>query len=75
MKLVLFSGPQCHLCEVAQDVIQHVGTPIELEVRNIRDNPEHYHRYALRIPVLYRTDNQQELGWPFDANQVEQFIQ
>ncbi|MBT0587112.1 glutaredoxin family protein [Alteromonas oceanisediminis] len=75
MKIILFSGPQCHLCDNALEELGKVTQPLDIEVRNIRDNAQDYHQYALRIPVLLRQDTQQELGWPFNVDQIEQFIQ
>jgi hypothetical protein len=76
MKLTLFTGPQCHLCDLAVDVINSLhGPTLTVEKVNIRDNTEYYHLYAVRIPVLRREDTQQELGWPFDKQQLETFIQ
>ena len=31
-------------------------------------------RYSMRIPVLRRADSGAELGWPFDAAAVAQFL-
>ena len=76
MKLTLFTGPQCHLCDLAVEVINSLDRPtLTVERVNIRDNTEYYHLYAVRIPVLRREDTQQELGWPFDKQQLETFIQ
>ena len=76
MKLTLFTGPQCHLCDLAVDVINSLDGPtLQVEKVNIRDTTEYYHLYAVRIPVLRREDTQQELGWPFDKQQLETFIQ
>ena len=75
MKLTLFTGPQCHLCDVAMEVIHSMGdASVEVEKVNIRDNADHYHLYAVRIPGLLRHDNQKELGWPFDKQQLELFL-
>ena len=76
MKLTLFTGPQCHLCDLAVEVINSLDRPtLTVERVNIRDNTEYYQLYAVRIPVLRREDTQQELGWPFDKQQLETFIQ
>lgn len=31
-------------------------------------------KYGTRIPVLRRTDNDLELGWPFDTAAVRRFL-
>lgn len=76
MNLVLYTGPQCHLCDLAMRELEILNNlSIEVELINIRESTEHYHLYATRIPVLQRTDNRQELGWPFNAEQIRSFIQ
>lgn len=76
MKLILYTGPQCHLCDLALLELEPVkDTEISVETRNIRKNPDDYHLYAFRIPVLKRADNGSELGWPFTTQDIEQFLQ
>jgi len=41
---------------------------------DIADDGSLLERYGARIPVLRRTDNGAELGWPFDAVAVVQFL-
>ncbi|GAB5382309.1 MAG: glutaredoxin family protein [Aliiglaciecola sp.] len=76
MKLTLFSGKDCHLCDVAKALIHELEqeSAIELEIIDIKSNHDFYHLYAVRIPVLKRMDNQMELGWPFDLQQLREFI-
>ena len=76
VKLILYTGPQCHLCDLALLELEQVQNPeFSVEKRNIRENPDDYHLYAVRIPVLKRTDNNNELGWPFTTHDIEQFLQ
>lgn len=76
MKLVLYTGPDCHLCELAKQELALVDAPeLELQVLNIRDDSKVYHLYAMRIPVLKRQDNEGELGWPFSHLDIARFIQ
>ena len=82
IELSFFTGPECSLCDYAQDVLDQAKLKVALselcdftvEKKNIRDNTEHYHLYAVRIPVLKREDNQKELGWPFDLEQFSEFL-
>lgn len=77
MKLILYSGKDCHLCELAKNVLSQINREnnLEVEIFDIKSSHELYHLYAVRIPVLKRPDNQMELGWPFDSNQLRAFIQ
>ena len=53
MKLVLYSKPDCHLCEGLYDkLVQISEPPFELEVRDITTNDTWWHRYQYEIPVL-----------------------
>ena len=76
--LVLYTGPHCELCDHAMDVYKTLPTAIldslSLSTQNIRDDSALYHLYALRIPVIKRLDNQQELGWPFDLESLMWFL-
>jgi hypothetical protein len=80
LKIEFFTGPHCELCDHALDVISTLKAlepsvqTMSFEMLNIRDNPEHYHLYAVRIPVLRRVDSGAELGWPFDLEALKKFL-
>jgi hypothetical protein len=73
-RLRLYSRPDCHLCEIAAELVYASNEAIEVESVNIEDELNLIHRYGLRIPVLQRVDNEQELGWPFDAQKLAEFL-
>ena len=54
IRVTLYSRPECHLCELVERVLHHVGKtrPFELEVRSIDDDPADYERYKHDIPVV-----------------------
>jgi hypothetical protein len=66
----------CHLCDEAHALIGAVRTRrhLHIAVRDIMDDEALEKRYWDRIPVLRRTDTGAELGWPFDAGQLERFL-
>ncbi|MFC4699464.1 glutaredoxin family protein [Glaciecola siphonariae] len=75
LSLTLYTGPHCELCEHAQAVYEQLSPKnTVLHKVNIRDHSDLYHLYALRIPVLKRSDTGAELGWPFDIDMLEQFL-
>ncbi|WJG07647.1 glutaredoxin family protein [Aliiglaciecola sp. LCG003] len=76
MQLQFFSGQQCHLCDLAQQLLdQHPrNQSIEIIKLDVKSDPALYHLYGARIPVLKRQDNQQELAWPFDADLLSEFL-
>ncbi|MEM0911835.1 MAG: glutaredoxin family protein [Pseudomonadota bacterium] len=75
MTLILYSGPQCSLCDDAVELLYEVDQDIVFEKVNIRDSHELYHLYGARIPVLKRTDSNSELGWPFSKDDIKSFLQ
>ena len=71
----LFGTLGCHLCEVAESVLlPFVEHGLLVELLDIVESESWLDRYALRIPVLRRSDTGAELDWPFDAEQVVTFL-
>ena len=70
------SGPLgCHLCEVAEaELLPFVEHGLLVELVDIVEQQTWLDRYALRIPVLRRSDTGAELDWPFEAEQVASFL-
>lgn len=71
-----YTGKHCHLCDLADELLKQVsakrlGTVTKVDISTDHDA---YHLYAVRIPVLKRTDNDVELGWPFNLSQLEEFL-
>ena len=65
--VIIYSTLGCHLCEQALEIL----TPLlsdgdEIEEVDISESDQLMELYGVRIPVVKRTDNGQELGWPFD---------
>ena len=76
MKLLLYTGPDCHLCELAKKELALLPEgSVEVELKNIKDNINWYHFYAMRIPVLQREDDNSELNWPFTMEEIRDFIE
>jgi hypothetical protein len=76
--LTLYTGPQCSLCDLAIKLVEEhnaQGLPeITLNKVNIRDSHDLFHLYGARIPVLKRSDSQAELAWPFELDNLVQFV-
>lgn len=78
MKTVyLYSTPGCHLCDVAWEILAPLVTclPLRLEEIDVADSDELIERYGIRIPVLKFADHDDELGWPFNAQQALTYLQ
>jgi hypothetical protein len=52
--VVLYGSPECHLCDEAREVLEHVrqGTHFELVERDITLDDDLHRRYLERIPVV-----------------------
>lgn len=77
MRLLLFGTADCHLCEQAEEIINGVipqNTMIELVDIADSENEHWQEKYAVRIPILYHADSQNELAWPFNSEGVKAFI-
>ena len=72
MSLTLFQRDNCHLCELALDVLAQARAP-EFETGFIDDDTALEARYGLRVPVLREDASGAELDWPFDALRVRTF--
>ena len=65
--LILYQRDDCHLCDLALDVLAHAGVPA-FESVFIDDDPALEDRYGVRVPVLRDARDGRELDWPFDAD-------
>lgn len=74
--LILYGTEGCHLCDQAEELLAEplAAGRISYAHADILDDPELEQRYALRIPVLQAAACLQELDWPFDRQQLEEFL-
>lgn len=74
----LYTTAGCHLCEDAQAMLQYLikndprFNSIKLNLVEIANDDQLVETYGVRIPVL--TNKQQELGWPFELEQLENWL-
>lgn len=73
MNLILFQRDDCHLCDLALDVLASAGTP-DFESLFIDGDAALEARYGARVPVLRCGDSGVELDWPFDAARLARFL-
>ena len=69
--LTLYTTPGCHLCELAEDILYH--EQLRFIPVDIADDLDLIKRYGVRIPVLVDSSGR-ELGWPFDAPGVRDWL-
>jgi hypothetical protein len=74
MRLILYQRDDCHLCDLAIDVLAQARVP-EFDSIFIDDQAELETRYGARVPVLREDASGRELSWPFDVASVQRFIQ
>jgi hypothetical protein len=81
VKVVLFTAPNCSLCDLAFDIVSQFNSDvlnersqIELQKMNIRESVDLYHLYGAKIPVLKKTDADDELDWPFTLESLVEFL-
>ena len=73
MPLILYQRDDCHLCDLALDVLAEARIP-EFESVFIDDDEALEARYGLRVPVLHRSDTGAELDWSFSADRVKAWL-
>ncbi len=74
MILVLYQRDECHLCDLAIDVLAQARAPDFSSVFIDNDNALEA-KYGERVPVLREEESGRELDWPFDAARVRGFVQ
>jgi glutaredoxin len=74
-KLVLYSRPECHLCEAVVERLQPLlaGRSVEFEIVDVDSSVALERRYGLRIPVLVAGDVELS-GYPFDEARVREYL-
>ncbi len=73
---LLLGTAGCHLCEQAAELIAEAikTRPIEIIEIDIAEQTQWQADYALRIPVLYHISTGRDLSWPFNIQQLLNFI-
>ena len=73
MRLILYQRDDCHLCDLALDVLAQAKTP-DFSSVFIDDDATLEARYGDKVPVLRDAVTGQELNWPFDAAAVARLL-
>ena len=69
--LILYQRDDCHLCDLALEVMARAGVG-EFDSVFIDDDATLEQRYGLRVPVLAL--EARELDWPFDAERLRAWL-
>jgi glutaredoxin len=70
--LRLYGKAECGLCEQAHELLAELG--LQADSVNVEADDELMAVYGLRIPVLADAAGR-ELGWPFDIEQLQDWIE
>lgn len=75
--LTLYSTLGCHLCENAKQVLWPVLSEAGLQLQevDIADDDHLQERYAIRIPVIRLQNATEDVGWPFDGDDVRRYLE
>jgi glutaredoxin-like protein DUF836 len=73
LSLILYQRDDCHLCDLALEVLARARVP-EFESVFIDDEAALEERYGVRVPVLRDADTGTELDWPFDDARLGEFL-
>ncbi|WP_245887991.1 glutaredoxin family protein [Suttonella indologenes] len=71
MRWQLFVRPNCFLCAQAAQLLAEAG--IAAQRLDVDSNPQWQAEYGLLVPVLYDSDEQRELIYPFDVEELRLF--
>ncbi len=74
MHLILYQRDDCHLCDLALDVLAQARAP-DFDSVFIDGDAELEARYGERVPVLREGKTGMELGWPFGVDAVRRFLE
>ncbi|GAB4351715.1 MAG: glutaredoxin family protein [Methylohalobius crimeensis] len=70
---ILYGTAACHLCEQARDLLVLAG--VESAWIDIALDDTLVERLGDKIPVVGCRVTGRELGWPFDLQQLQRFLQ
>jgi Glutaredoxin-like domain (DUF836) len=78
MKYLLLGTSGCHLCELAEGLINEclvAETGITVDLIDIAEQTQWQADYSTQIPVLLHQESKQSLNWPFTLDEVNTFIE
>ena len=73
VSLILYQRDDCHLCDLALDVLAAARAP-EFASVFIDGDDALESRYGIRVPVLRDASSGVELDWPFDAEALRRLL-
>lgn len=72
MSLILYQRDDCHLCDLALEVLAAARAP-DFDSVFIDGDDVLEARYGTRVPVLRDVERGSELDWPFDGDKFSRW--
>ena len=73
MHLTLYQRDDCHLCDLALEVLAQARVPDFTSIF-IDDDAALETRFGDRVPVLRDEESARELNWPFDVQSIGRWL-
>ncbi len=73
MSLILYQRDDCHLCDLALEVLAAARIP-DFDSVFIDGDDALEASYGVRVPVLRDMGRGAELDWPFDADKLARWL-
>jgi glutaredoxin len=75
MRVVLYSRPGCHLCDVARRVLvaERQDHPFELDEVDVQDDEDLERVYGIRIPVV-EIDGEERFEYEVDLKELSRIL-
>jgi glutaredoxin len=75
MRVVLYSRPGCHLCDVARRVLvaERQDHPFELDEVDVQDDEDLERVYGIRIPVV-EIDGEERFEYEVDPKELSRIL-
>lgn len=87
-KVILYTTSGCHLCELAEQMLETLQAEGACEWHPIEISDDDYliEKYGVRIPVIYKTSgccsnkdankdaSKEEMGWPFSLELLREWL-
>ena len=73
---ILYTGPNCSLCNKAEALLYASGIGAsQLRKIDVTCSLNLKKKYGIKIPVVKRIDLEQELFWPFDQDDLTRYLE
>ena len=73
-RVILYFQEDCHLCDEAEMLLHAEDLGKHYEKVDIETDLELLKQYGIHVPVLKRVDDNMELFWPFDGDDLKRFF-